>query len=157
MTVTIILLRKLSIEFIMSSLPAETRRGRCGEFANCKALVLRSMGFEVRHVTDWTDHVWVEVYSDAQQRWIHCDRDENYLYERAMGKKLTYIMAFNYEEVFFTVMLILGPFRILCVMNYTKTPCNELYKEGIMHTKDICSQVSVVILYGLSINILIET
>lgn len=76
----------------------ETRRGRCGEFANCKALVLRSMGFEVRHVTDWTDHVWVEVYSDAQQRWIHCDSDENYLYERAMSKKLTYIMAFNFEE-----------------------------------------------------------
>ena len=85
----IILLRTLSIEFIMSSLHTETRRGRCGEFANCKALVLRSMGFEVRHVTDWTDHVWVEVYSDAQQRWIHCDRDENYLYERAMSKKLT--------------------------------------------------------------------
>ena len=102
MTVTIILLRlrALLIEFLMSSLPKETRRGRCGEFANCKALVLRSMGFEVRHITDWTDHVWVEVYSDAQQRWIHCDSDENYLYERAMNKKLTYIMAFNYEEVF---------------------------------------------------------
>ena len=89
---------KSLIEF-MSCLRTETRRGRCGEFANCKALVLRSMGFEVRHITDWTDHVWVEVYSDAQQRWIHCDKDENYLYERAMSKKLTYIMAFNYEEV----------------------------------------------------------
>lgn len=120
MTVTIILLRTLSIEFMMSSLHTETRRGRCGEFANCKALVLRSMGFEIRHVTDWTDHVWVEVYSDAQQRWIHCDRDENYLYERAMGKKLTYIMAFNYEEVFCIVILILGPFGVLHVMNYTK-------------------------------------
>ncbi|KAL9958983.1 hypothetical protein ACROYT_G036063 [Oculina patagonica] len=76
----------------------ETRCGRCGEFANCKALILRSMGFEVRHVTDWTDHVWVEVYSDAQQRWIHCDNDENHFYERSMGKKLTYIIAFTHEE-----------------------------------------------------------
>lgn len=84
---------------MISSLCTETRQGRCGEFANCKALVLRAMGFEVRHVTDWTDHVWVEVYSDAQQRWIHCDSDENHLYERAMNKKLSYIIAFNHEEV----------------------------------------------------------
>ncbi|XP_078344615.1 peptide-N(4)-(N-acetyl-beta-glucosaminyl)asparagine amidase-like isoform X2 [Oculina patagonica] len=80
----------------------ETRCGRCGETANCKALVLRSMGFEVRHVSDWTDHVWVEVYSDAQQRWIHCDGgqvDKNLLYERSWGKKLNYIIAFSNEEV----------------------------------------------------------
>jgi len=80
----------------------ETRCGRCGEFANCKALILRSMGFEVRHVTDWTDHVWVEVYSDSQQRWIHCDGgkcDDNLLYERWWGKKLNYIIAFSKEEV----------------------------------------------------------
>ena len=81
---------------------AETRCGRCGEFANCKALILRAMGFEVRHVTDWTDHVWVEVFSDSQQRWIHCDGgkcDENFLYERWWGKKLTYIIAFSKDEV----------------------------------------------------------
>lgn len=80
----------------------ETRCGRCGEFANCKALILRAMGFEVRHVTDWSDHVWVEVYSDSQQRWIHCDGgkcDENLLYERCWGKKLTYIIAFSKEQV----------------------------------------------------------
>ncbi|XP_068689230.1 peptide-N(4)-(N-acetyl-beta-glucosaminyl)asparagine amidase-like [Montipora foliosa] len=80
----------------------ETRCGRCGEIANCKALVLRAMGFEVRHVTDWTDHVWVEVYSESQQRWIHCDGgkcDENELYERWWGKKLTYIIAFSKEQV----------------------------------------------------------
>ena len=64
--------------------------------------MLRSMGFEVRHVTDWTDHVWVEVYSGAQQRWIHCDSgkcDDNLLYERSWGKKLNYIIAFSNEEV----------------------------------------------------------
>lgn len=80
----------------------KTRCGRCGEFANCKALILRAMGFEVRHVTDWTDHVWVEVFSDSQQRWIHCDGgkcDENFLYERWWKKKLTYIIAFSKDEV----------------------------------------------------------
>ena len=88
----------------MSSLPTETRRGRCGETANCKALMLRSMGFDVRQVTDWTDHVWVEVYSDAQQRWIP-EGDGNHQYERSMNKKLTYIIAFTYEEVFCTQLL----------------------------------------------------
>ncbi|XP_015772138.1 PREDICTED: peptide-N(4)-(N-acetyl-beta-glucosaminyl)asparagine amidase-like [Acropora digitifera] len=85
----------------------KTRCGRCGEFANCKALILRAMGFEVRHVTDWTDHVWVEVFSDSQQRWIHCDGgkcDENFLYERWWKKKLTYIIAFSKDEVHCTLV-----------------------------------------------------
>ena len=79
---------------------SETRCGRCGEHANCQALLLRSMGFEVRHITDWTDHVWVEVYSNAQQRWMK-GRDVNVLgYESSCRKKLTYIIAVSNEEVF---------------------------------------------------------
>lgn len=46
----------------------ETRRGRCGEWANCFALIARSLGFDTRHVLDWTDHVWVEIFSEAEQR-----------------------------------------------------------------------------------------
>ena len=89
----------------MSCLFPETRRGRCGEFGNCKALILRSLGFEVRHVTDWTDHVWVEVYLDSQQRWIICDGgkcDAFLLYEQSWGKKLTYIVAVSIDEVCYT-------------------------------------------------------
>ena len=56
------------------------------------------MGFDVRHVTDWTDHVWVEVYSYKEQKWVTCDRD--YFSREREGKKLSYMVAVSNEEVY---------------------------------------------------------
>ncbi|XP_066263318.1 peptide-N(4)-(N-acetyl-beta-glucosaminyl)asparagine amidase-like [Branchiostoma lanceolatum] len=81
----------------------ETRRGRCGEWANCFTLLCRSLGYEARHVVDWTDHCWTECYSTSQQRWLHLDGEKYYdkplVYEAGWKKKLTYIIAYSKDEI----------------------------------------------------------
>ncbi|KAH6598147.1 hypothetical protein BASA50_004029 [Batrachochytrium salamandrivorans] len=84
----------------------ETRRGRCGEWANVFCLICRTMGFETRYILDFTDHVWTEVYDVHEKRWVHCDScegegayDTPLMYETGWGKKLTYIVAIGINDV----------------------------------------------------------
>ena len=82
----------------------QTRVGRCGEWANCFTLMCLSAGLEARYVVDWGDHVWTEVYSTAQRRWLHADPcenvcDEPLLYEAGWGKKLSYVIAYSTDDI----------------------------------------------------------
>mmetsp|Transcript_19228 Transcript_19228/g.29290 ORF Transcript_19228/g.29290 Transcript_19228/m.29290 type:complete len:975 (+) Transcript_19228:165-3089(+) len=80
----------------------ESRRGRCGEYANLFGLYCRSAGFETRYVSDWTDHVWVEALIGDE--WIMADSCEGTInkpamYESGWGKKLNYIVGISRHEV----------------------------------------------------------
>ena len=82
----------------------ETKKGRCGEYANLFGAFCRSAGFETRYIMDFTDHVWVEVWSNETSRWIMADGcegkiDEPSMYEKGWGKDLCYNLAFTIDSV----------------------------------------------------------
>ncbi|CAF1612521.1 unnamed protein product [Rotaria sp. Silwood1] len=82
----------------------ETRCGRCGEAANLFTCLCRSLSFKSRYIYDTTDHVWTEVYSENQRRWLHCDSCENVcdsplIYEKGWKKNLSYCIAFAKDHI----------------------------------------------------------
>ncbi|XP_010440773.1 PREDICTED: peptide-N(4)-(N-acetyl-beta-glucosaminyl)asparagine amidase [Camelina sativa] len=82
----------------------ETKRGRCGEWANCFTLYCRSFGYDSRLILDFTDHVWTECFSQSMERWIHLDPcegvyDKPMLYEKGWNKKLNYVIAISKDGV----------------------------------------------------------
>uniref|UniRef100_A0A182R7C5 Peptide-N(4)-(N-acetyl-beta-glucosaminyl)asparagine amidase n=1 Tax=Anopheles funestus TaxID=62324 RepID=A0A182R7C5_ANOFN len=82
----------------------QTRRGRCGEWANCFTFLCRCLGYDARYVFSTGDHVWTEVWSERRQRWIHVDPCENVLdaplmYEHGWRKEITYVFGFARDDV----------------------------------------------------------
>ncbi|CAF0979034.1 unnamed protein product [Adineta ricciae] len=82
----------------------ETRTGRCGEAANLFSCLCRALAFPTRYIYDTTDHVWTEVYSESERRWLHCDACENLcdsplVYEKGWKKELSFCIAFAKDHV----------------------------------------------------------
>ncbi|CAG0892790.1 unnamed protein product [Cyprideis torosa] len=82
----------------------ETRKGRCGEWANCFTLCLRALGFPARWVTDNADHVWSEVFLESSDSWVHMDpcegvMDQPLIYEAGWGKKQWLVLAVSVDEI----------------------------------------------------------
>lgn len=81
-----------------------TRRGRCGEWANCFTLLCRALGYDTRYVYDTTDHVWCEVFDYDSNSWLHVDPCEGALnaplmYSHGWGKKLSYVIALSKDDL----------------------------------------------------------
>jgi peptide-N4-(N-acetyl-beta-glucosaminyl)asparagine amidase len=77
----------------------QSRRGRCGEWAQSFALALRVCSVpRVRLVFDFEDHIWTEFWSESLDAWIHADPCEEvlhepHLYSRGWGKALSWVVA----------------------------------------------------------------
>jgi peptide-N4-(N-acetyl-beta-glucosaminyl)asparagine amidase len=81
-----------------------TRRGRCGEFANCFTFLCLAMGYDARYIYSTSDHVWTEVYNHSKKRFIHIDPSENVfdsplMYEHGWKRNLEYVIAFARDDV----------------------------------------------------------
>ena len=65
----------------------ETRRGRCGEYANLFGCVCRAVGLETRYILDFTDHVWTEVrvVNDGNEEWFMVDSCEGVVNEPSVS------------------------------------------------------------------------
>ncbi|XP_063702376.1 peptide-N(4)-(N-acetyl-beta-glucosaminyl)asparagine amidase [Culicoides brevitarsis] len=82
----------------------QTRKGRCGEYANCFTFLCRCLGYRARYIFSTEDHVWTEVYSTLQNRWIHVDPsdgvvDAPLMYEHGWKQNIRYVIAFSNDDV----------------------------------------------------------
>ena len=82
----------------------ETKTGRCSEYSNIFGAILYSVGFKVRLINNFEDHVWNEFYSPEEKRWVHLDSceqayDTPLMYEQGWGRVMTFILGLSEYEL----------------------------------------------------------
>uniref|UniRef100_A0A1A9WWJ9 Peptide-N(4)-(N-acetyl-beta-glucosaminyl)asparagine amidase n=1 Tax=Glossina brevipalpis TaxID=37001 RepID=A0A1A9WWJ9_9MUSC len=80
-----------------------SRKGRCGEYANCFTFLCRCLDYDARLVHSLFDHVWTEVYSENQMRWLHVDPSDNVvdsplMYQHGWKHSIDYIFAYSCDD-----------------------------------------------------------
>ncbi|XP_017866197.1 PREDICTED: peptide-N(4)-(N-acetyl-beta-glucosaminyl)asparagine amidase isoform X1 [Drosophila arizonae] len=80
-----------------------SRKGRCGEFANCFTFLCRCLDYDARLVHSHFDHVWTEVFSEKQMRWLHVDPSDNVvdsplMYQHGWKRNIDYIFGYSRDD-----------------------------------------------------------
>ncbi|EDW77224.1 uncharacterized protein Dwil_GK22046 [Drosophila willistoni] len=80
-----------------------SRKGRCGEYANCFTFLCRCLDYDARLVHSHFDHVWTEVYSETQMRWLHVDPSDNVvdsplMYQHGWKRSIDYVFAYSRDD-----------------------------------------------------------
>ena len=81
----------------------KTRIGRAHEFCVSLSSILKYFNYHVRFVTDFSDHEWLEVWSENFQRFVHVDPcegivDSPLLYEYGWSKDFQYVISISQYE-----------------------------------------------------------
>uniref|UniRef100_A0A034V3S8 Peptide-N(4)-(N-acetyl-beta-glucosaminyl)asparagine amidase n=1 Tax=Bactrocera dorsalis TaxID=27457 RepID=A0A034V3S8_BACDO len=81
-----------------------SRKGRCGEYANCFTFLCRCLEYDARIVHSRFDHVWTEVYSETQARWLHVDPSDNVvdsplMYQHGWKRPIDYVLAYSCDDM----------------------------------------------------------
>lgn len=81
-----------------------SRKGRCGEYANCFTFLCRCLDYDARIVHSLFDHVWTEVYSESQLRWLHVDPSDNVvdsplMYQHGWKRNVDYVFAYSCDDI----------------------------------------------------------
>ncbi|XP_012157833.1 peptide-N(4)-(N-acetyl-beta-glucosaminyl)asparagine amidase isoform X2 [Ceratitis capitata] len=81
-----------------------SRKGRCGEYANCFTFLCRCLDYDARIVYSRFDHVWTEVYSESQMRWLHVDPSDNVvdsplMYQHGWKRPIDYVFGYSCDDI----------------------------------------------------------
>ena len=85
----------------------EYGKGKCGEFGILFTALCLAHNYRARLILDMSDHVWTEIWSQKERKWVHVDPsekriDDPKMYERDWKKHLKKVYAFengNMENV----------------------------------------------------------